>query len=394
VEADEESDSGAKPFAIDPAFAARYGLIPGNQPAAPNDLAAEYQRIVRELGGQQAKLQELSKKYKTKYPDVVTAQQQISRLTWEKEKLEAAYPNLSLLAQATPAAEPETEDGEGPEAAPPPSQPRYLMDPVLAARYGLLRPGMAVTNVVPASNSARSVRSRPAVRAKLEEITLEEVLYDSLPLNEVVKDLKHEAARRDPKKRGINFLINPSSREGRFQGVDPTTGAPLPQQPIDVGAAIVRINLPLKDVRLIDVLDVIKKVAEPPIRYSIEDYGVVFSSAPAQPLGQMISRTFKIDADTLAQGLANVAGLAVNQASPRGQTQSQQLTDLLRQFLASAGVTIESPNQVFYNDRTGILMIRVSDQEHDIVQAAVEMLSGEKAVSNSPGIFPPSNVSP
>jgi hypothetical protein len=211
-----------------------------------------------------------------------------------------------------------------------------------------------------------------------------------LPLSEVVKDLKQEAARRDPKKRGINFLINPSSREAGSPGVDPTTGAPLPPQPIDIGSAIVRINLPLKDVRLLDMLDVIKKVAEPPIRYSIEEYGVVFSSAPAQPFGQMISRTFKVDADTLAQGLANVAGLAVNQASPRGQTQSQQLSDLLRQFLASAGVTIESPNQVFYNDRTGILMIRVSDQEHDIVQAAVEMLSGEKTVSNSPAPTAPS----
>src|SRR5262249_16688640 len=62
----------------------------------------------------------------------------------------------------------------------------------------------------------------------------------------------------------------------------------------------------------------------------------------------------------------------------RGETPSQQLTELLRQFLSSAGVTIDSPNQVFYNDRTGILMIRVSDQEHDIVQAAIEMLSGNK----------------
>jgi hypothetical protein len=122
------------------------------------------------------------------------------------------------------------------------------MDPILMQRYGLLRPGMAVlTNLMtsPAS-SGRAAKGRQAVRAKLEEIIIEEVFYQGLPLSEVVKDLKAQAVQRDPKKRGINFLINPSSRETVPTGIDPTTGVPVPLRSVDIASSVIQVDLPLK----------------------------------------------------------------------------------------------------------------------------------------------------
>src|SRR6185503_16851870 len=48
---------------------------------------------------------------------------------------------------------------------------------------------------------------------------------------------------------------------------------------------------------------------------------------------------------------------------------------LLRAFFASAGVNVQPPNAVFFNDRTGVLMVRATPTELDIVQKALEMLN-------------------
>jgi hypothetical protein len=123
-----------------------------------------------------------------------------------------------------------------------------------------------------------------AIKDKLERIRLDTISYDGLPLGEVVINLKDEARKRDPEKKGINFLLNQNLDPGE---AIPTPGprlgpdgtplpAPAPEQ-VDLSAVSVRIKPPLNDVRLLDVLNVVVKVADRPIKYSLEDYGVVFS---------------------------------------------------------------------------------------------------------------------
>ena len=46
--------------------------------------------------------------------------------------------------------------------------------------------------------------------SKLNRIRLNQVMYDGLPLSEVVRNLSESAKERDPDKIGINFLINPN----------------------------------------------------------------------------------------------------------------------------------------------------------------------------------------
>ena len=49
-----------------------------------------------------------------------------------------------------------------------------------------------------------------------------------------------------------------------------------------MSAIAIKINPALTDIRLADVLDAIVKVADRPIKYSIEDYAVVFSLESAR----------------------------------------------------------------------------------------------------------------
>ena len=143
-----------------------------------------------------------------------------------------------------------------------------------------------------ASSPPAAGSGRQAIINKLERIRLDTVTYDGLPLGEVVIHLRDQAKKLDPEKKGINFLINQNldPREA-IAAPAPTVGPdgnPLPAAPpeqVDVSSIAVRIKPPLNDVRLVDVLDAVVRVAERPIKYSIEDYGVVFSprgSGPAQ----------------------------------------------------------------------------------------------------------------
>jgi hypothetical protein len=55
---------------------------------------------------------------------------------------------------------------------------------------------------------------------------------------------------------------------------------------VDIRAISIKIEPALTNVRLVDALDAIVKVADRPIRYSITDYAVVFSLAePNGPAG-------------------------------------------------------------------------------------------------------------
>src|SRR5439155_23844441 len=90
--------------------------------------------------------------------------------------------------------------------------------------------------------------------------------------------------------------------------IDPNTGAPItlpPPEPIDMPSVTVRITPPLRNLRMADVLDAITKVADKPIRYSIEEYAVVFSQKPPEA-AQLETRTFKVDPNTFQQGLEAV----------------------------------------------------------------------------------------
>ncbi len=54
---------------------------------------------------------------------------------------------------------------------------------------------------------------------------------------------------------------------------------------------------------------------------------------------------------------------------------TQSIQDTVRAFFTAAGINVLPPNTIFFNDRTGVLMVRATSQELDIVQKAVETLN-------------------
>jgi hypothetical protein len=136
-------------------------------------------------------------------------------------------------------------------------------------------------------------KEQRSIMAKLDSIRMDSVLYDGLPLGDVVKSLVAESKKRDPEKRGINFLINANQPAGPYvpgaaAPIDPVSGVAAPPAPVefvDVNSVRIKINPSLINLRLVDVLDAIVKVADHPIKYTVTDYAVIFSlRGPEEPM--------------------------------------------------------------------------------------------------------------
>ena len=311
---------------------------------------------------------------------------------------------------------------------------------------------LPVPNSYARTNSIHTSDGRQVIVSKLDGIILNDVKYDGLELGEVVKNLSAEAKNRDPEKKGINFLIladtgapGGTSAPG---AVDPTTGLPaaaiaMPGEITDISTVRVKINPPLSNLRLADVLDAVVRTAEKPIKYSIEDYAVVFSAKPAESPA-LYTRTFKVDPNTFLQGLESVGSVSfgvmasgggsgggggggsssrsggssgaggnsggagsvasVNVAGGSGggggggrtggaggtgggtggggglnfvtrNSNMSAVQTAVKDFFAAAGVDLAAPKAVFFNDRKGILFVRATLQDLDIIEQAVQTLN-------------------
>jgi beta-lactamase regulating signal transducer with metallopeptidase domain len=231
------------------------------------------------------------------------------------------------------------------------------------------------------------------LEARLREIVLDEVTFDNLPLSEVLKFMSDESRKRDPEKKGINFLIDPNAPQNPAPGVgaiDPATGLPVAApatEAIDIGAVSVRFNIPLRHVTMADVLDAIVRVADKPIQYAVEDYAVIFLLRPeASAMPAMASRepgptpltvqTFHVDTNTFVAGLESAFGIKVD-GKGKGESQSRKIQSALRELLAQLNVTMDGNKAIFYNELTGTVMARLAPEDLQIVQAAIVTLGGE-----------------
>jgi Bacterial type II and III secretion system protein len=132
------------------------------------------------------------------------------------------------------------------------------------------------------------------------------------PSHTLTEATRRETINRDPEHKGINFVLSPQIGIPDPGTINPITG--LPQStataPLaDIGSVTIRLNPPLSELRVVDVLDAIVKVAGQRIRYSIEDYGIVFSMRSGSEPVPFYTRIFKVDPNTFRQGLEGVTGI-------------------------------------------------------------------------------------
>jgi len=322
--------------------------------------------------------------------------------------------------------------------------------PIPAWEEGTSRANLPIPNPFARTNLNYTGTGRQIIMNKLDRIHLDSVIYDGLPLGEVIRVLNDEAKKRDPEKRGINFLLNPNQQASSavFSPVatqfDPVTGLPITAPPTsldeetDLSGVLIKINPPLTNLRLADVLDAIVTVSELPIKYSVEEYAVVFSFRAPEPQ-PLHTREFKVDPNTFWSGLESVGSLpfgdiqtssgsgggggggsrggggqsgqgggglvSVPRVSVAGEattgggggggagggaqqqlggvglrfiTRTNTMEDVqaaVRQFFITMGVDLTPPKTIFFNDRSGYLFARATTEELDIIQSAIQVLN-------------------
>ncbi|MDB6021615.1 MAG: Regulatory sensor-transducer, BlaR1/MecR1 family, partial [Pedosphaera sp.] len=275
-----------------------------------------------------------------------------------------------------------------PTPPPAPALPTGLAPVPMAAALPESRMPVAVSRNLNA-NAQYLTKEGQALESKLYNIKVDAVQYDGLPLSEVINNLTEIAAARDPDKTGINFVLN---REKPEVGgaVDPATGLPTASA-FDLAAVTVTIRPQLKHVRLIDVLEVITKCADQPIKYSIENYGVMFSVDPTRtvtaqspvavataPTASAVEalevRAYKVDTNTFFQGLERAFGIGIDNKNPDVRAGLMNLAHAI-------GVDLDTKpgmprKSIFYNDVTGMIMMRATKQDLEAMAAAVETLGG------------------
>ena len=265
---------------------------------------------------------------------------------------------------------------------------------------------------------------RSVIKRKLVGIRVSEVHFDNVALKEVLKNLSEFAIKGDPDGMGINFMIN-SRVDLTPASTDPSVP---PSAPLDLGAVLIKINPPLHDVSLGNVLDAVCQVADAPITYDIEDFAVVFVPKP-QAVETLITRTFRVDSNTFLQGVQALAAITSAMRAQPNSDNSQRIlsytrltggegfvsagsgdngqtihrytrpmpsvlvtNDLvlhqtIRDYFAAAGVNLDPPKTLFFNERNGILMVRVSEDEIKIIRDAINSL-----LDGSDSNLPPTTV--
>lgn len=225
----------------------------------------------------------------------------------------------------------------------------------------------------PSPTTVDTSPARLKIMTALKSIRIPEAGYDGVPLTEVLKHLADESIKRAPDKVGLNFMINPQSDA-------------IP--PIDISSVTVKITPPLRDLRLVDVLDAVISSASQPLHYEVRDYAIVF--APGQPPSALFARNYKVNVARLTNAMQNVpedsgappvggtftiprildysssTGFPSRPLRPMFVTRTNALSAMnnrLRTYFKERGVDFEPPKAVFFNDRQGIVLVRATSNE-------------------------------
>jgi beta-lactamase regulating signal transducer with metallopeptidase domain/type II secretory pathway component GspD/PulD (secretin) len=210
--------------------------------------------------------------------------------------------------------------------------------------------------------SAELKSGRRLLVEKLAAIRIEDIKFDQLPLTEVVRILSDEIRRRAPDGHGVNLLINPNPPSGMV------SANPSAAEQVDFSK--VSITLTLHDVRAADVLEGIVRGADQPIKYSLQDYAIVFSLKNTNEPAPLFIRRFKIDPVTLVRALRKFDPTAPEFQSTTDSGVPRVPINLLSRFFVKSGIDMDSTNakSIFYNDAEGTLLVRGTAEDLDRVE--------------------------
>lgn len=270
---------------------------------------------------------------------------------------------------------------------------------------------------------------RRGIFSKLDSIRIDSIAFDHTPFSEVINQLAEIAKSSDPENKGINFFIDQGyPTPTPAAATDPATGRLLATPPPDLNITNVTITIApaMRNLRLADVLDAVKRGADYPIAFSVLDYAIVFRLKDVNEPHELELRTFHVDPNTFQQGLQGVTGAPFGSTSSgesgngnaqgagaiiprvditsgvdgvttgagnqngRGPSSASIVENAanpqnqIRQFFATAGVDLDTNHagnvgKMFVWKDRGILMVRSTSKDLDAVQAALDKINLAKS---------------
>ena len=231
-------------------------------------------------------------------------------------------------------------------------------------------PSDATGEPPPVATSTNLIRKRGDNQARVRRMILgrltgtrvARVNFENVSLSELIPVLREQSRGGDPEKSGMNFILAPDST-------------------IDFGAVKIKMSDTLTNITLLEVLNAIVAHAEKPIKFTIEDYGVVFS--PKTGNGpQLMIRTFRLNPTNFLRGLERAT------SATSGSLVSSNLTPVLRSYLHPYGVNLEPPKNLFWTDTKGTLLVRATMDDLDKIEAELAFLNTapRQSETNAPQI--------
>ncbi len=226
-----------------------------------------------------------------------------------------------------------------------------------------------------------------AIQNKLEQITLEEVNFEGLPLKEVVEYLAQQSRRYDPDKRGINFLI--SNRPA-----SPITG------PGDTA------NLPEETQRRIRALEQIVAEREQLVRAAEARVAKLRRDLPeVGPVDMNYSATVKAvrgKAEYIEGGMSKplTVGTVLHQGAivkTAANSEVDFILEKLRQIVRITGEATVVLDEIFFQDTSGETVVETRPNLNkgrilrNVLKRAPEPWSGE-ADDVPPGLGLPASL--
>lgn len=257
-----------------------------------------------------------------------------------------------------------------------------------------------LNSVINRTNSALTYTGpgRQAILDKLKRIRFGNVVFDDVPLSEVLRQLSEKSRLADPERKGVNFMINPNRDQSGPGSSSPTNSVSGGAAALDVGKFVVKLNL--VDARLEEVLAAILRVAQNPnpndqriIQYSIKDYGIVFQPKPAE-LPQLFTREFRVDTNVFIKNLGVEGNRSKVYSTTSGERMimttslASEVSSRARNAFTNAGVNLDEPigKAVFYNDRSGKLLVRATEKDLDVIEKLIHDLNTPSIIDPGPQI--------
>ncbi|MBN2507319.1 MAG: hypothetical protein JXQ71_11550, partial [Verrucomicrobia bacterium] len=181
-----------------------------------------------------------------------------------------------------------------------------IMEVAQAWNQHVQRHDLPIPNPYAHTNFVKTGKGRTVIYDKLQRIRIDKIGFERIPLSEVIVQLSDDAMKRDPEKKGINFILSDHAEPvGGEEALDPVTGLPAEGETPSLGDTEINLRPEIHNVTLQEALEAITKVASRPIKYSIEDAFVLITHRIAET-PPLYTRFFRIDPNTFFQGLQGV----------------------------------------------------------------------------------------